>query len=285
MDSNDVSVSLPSLRVDSYSIELAKLTRTIRKTGLTLAPEAGSQRLRNVINKNVQEEDITNAARTAFENGWETVKLYFMLGLPTESKEDIEGIAEVVFRLEQLYREINGNTRRLKVNIGVSTFVPKAHTPFQWSPQLGRQDVEERQSLLRSRLRAAKFKVQTTGWHESNLEASLARGDRRVGRAIYLAWQKGCRFDAWSEHFRPELWKQAFEEVGIDTQSFTLNALPLDQPLPWDHIDIGISKDFLIKEFHRAYEGNETPDCTLARCSACGICSAYSFTPLKRGRK
>ena len=282
MQAYRTTVSLPSLRVDSYSVELARLTRTVRKTGLTLAPEAGSQRLRNVINKNIRDEDIFNAARAAFANGWETLKLYFMIGLPTETEEDIRGIAEIALALEQIYREIHGQTRRFRVNLGVSTFVPKPHTPFQWSPQLGRAEVEKRQLLLRSRLNSNKFKVQTTNWSESNLEAVLARGDRRVGQAIYLAWQKGCIFDAWSEHFQPNLWREAFALTGLDTDALTLKPLPLDQPLPWDHIDMGVVKEFLLQEFQRAGIGETTPDCTLAPCSDCGVCSAYAFVPLKR---
>lgn len=282
MEEGSVSVSLPSLRVDSYSVDLARLTKTIRKTGLTLAPEAGSQRLRDVINKNVNEEDIFAAARKAFESGWETIKLYFMIGLPTETDADIQGIADIVFNLEKIYREVHGHTKRFKVNIGVSTFVPKPHTPFQWSPQLDRETVVKRQKLLKELLKAGRFKVQTTGWLESNLEAALARGSREVGQAIYLAWQKGCKFDAWSEHFRPNLWQEAFTEAGIDTSGYTMNQLPLDQPLPWDHIDIGVSKTFLAKEFERAFAGTYTADCTLERCSICGICNAYSVTPLKR---
>lgn len=281
LESDDLSVSLPSLRVDSFSVDLARLTKSVRNTGLTLAPEAGSQRLRDVINKNVREEDIFNAARKAFENGWSTLKLYFMLGLPTETLEDVEGIAKIVLGLERLYREIHGNIRRFKVNLGVSTFVPKAHTPFQWSAQLDREEVEKRQRLLRSKL-GSKYKVQTTGWRESNLEAVLARGDRRVGKAVYRAWQRGCKFDAWTEHFRPDLWKLALEEAGIDVDSLTLEELELNCPLPWDHIDIGVNKEFLQREFARAYTGALTPDCTLSQCSSCGICAAYSLTPLKR---
>ena len=284
MNSGDVSVSLPSLRVDSYSVELARLTKTVRKTGLTLAPEAGSQRLRDVINKNVTEDDIFSAARKAFEGGWQTVKLYFMIGLPTESEDDVAGIADIVFHLEKLYREVNGNTKRFKVNIGIATFVPKPHTPFQWSAQLDRNTVSDRQRMLKEKLKADRFKVQTTGWLESNLEASLARGDRNTGKAIFSAWKMGCRFDAWTEHFRPDLWRQAFEESGIQTPVYTLNPVPLDQPLPWDHIDVGVSKDFLAKEYKLAFSGQVTPDCTLENCSVCGICNAYAVTPLKRGK-
>lgn len=277
------SVSLPSLRVDSYSVNLAKLTKTVRKTGLTLAPEAGSQRLRDYINKNVTEEDIFSAARTAFENGWDQLKLYFMLGLPSETRQDIVDIVNLVHALEGMYRDIRGNTRRYQVNLGVSTFVPKAHTPFQWAAQLGREEVEARQRLLRTRLSSKKYKVQTTDWEESSLEAILARGDRRLGRAIYLAWQKGCRFDAWTEHFRPLLWRQALLEAGVDGTAL-VSSLALGAPLPWDHIDSGVSREFLAREYQRANDGALTADCTYRTCSACGICDAYAITPLKRGK-
>lgn len=281
MASGDTSVSLPSLRVDSYSVELARLTRAVRKTGLTLAPEAGSQRLRNVINKNVGEEDIFSAARAAFANGWDSLKLYFMLGLPTETDEDIEGIVRMVRRLDQLYREIHGNKGRLKMTVAVSTFVPKAHTPFQWAPFLGREEVERRQRLLLEKLRPPKFKVQTMDWEESKLEALLARGNRKTGRAIFLAWQKGCRFDAWTELFHPQLWAESFAEAGIDVDR-ALGEIPQAAALPWDHIDIGVCKDYLVRELERAQQAAGTPDCTQDKCSDCGVCAAFAVTPLKR---
>ncbi|HOB35086.1 MAG: TIGR03960 family B12-binding radical SAM protein [Firmicutes bacterium] len=275
------NVSLPSLRVDSYSVQLAELTRAGKKTGLTLAPEAGSQRLRDVINKNVREEDIFTAARAAFENGWQTLKLYFMIGLPTETEQDVQGIADLAVALEDLYREIHGHTRRLKINLGISTFVPKPHTPFQWAGQMSKEEIETRQNLLRERLRSKKFKVQTGNWQESRLEAVLARGGRELGRAIYLAWRKGCKFDAWSEHFRPDLWAQALAEAGVDSEAYT-GPWPLDAVLPWEHIDVGVSKDFLLREYRRALAGRTTPDCTFAACSACGVCPAFAVAPWQR---
>lgn len=277
------SVSLPSLRVDSFSVSLAKMTKTARKAGLTLAPEAGSQRLRDCINKNVTEKDIFAAASAAFENGWDHIKLYFMLGLPTETRQDILDIAKLVQALGNLYREIRGNTRRFQVNLGVSTFVPKPHTPFQWVALLERDEVEARQRLLCNELRWNKYKVKTTDWEESNLEALLARGDRRMGRAIYLAWQKGCRFDAWTEYFRPLLWRQAFHEAEIDLEA-GVNSRPMGASLPWDHIDSGVSREFLAKEFQRGLAGTLTADCTFTSCSACGICTAFDITPPKRGQ-
>lgn len=282
MEQANVSVSLPSLRVDSYSVELARLTASVRKTGLTLAPEAGSQRLRDVINKNVSEDDLMEAADAAFRNGWHRIKLYFMLGLPTETREDVEGIVALCWRLVDLYREINGKAGRLKINVGVSTFVPKAHTPFQWAPQLAKEEVWARQDILKQGLRHRRFKLQLTNWRESNLEAVLARGGRNVGEAIYLAWQLGCKFDAWREHFRYDLWQQAFAEAGVDTKLLT-GELCKESILPWEHIDSGVSKRFLAAEYERAMGGMLTPDCTFARCSACGVCSTYGVERLKRG--
>ena len=282
--SADTSVSLPSLRVDSYSVELARLTRALRKTGLTLAPEAGSQRLRNVINKNVSEEDILEAARAAFAGGWDSLKLYFMLGLPGETLADIQEIVRLVWDLDRLYRETPGKRGPLHLTVAVSTFVPKAHTPFQWAPLLDKAEVEKRQRLLLQSLRPPKFKVQTTDWEESKLEALLARGGRKIGKALALAWQKGCRFDAWTEHFRPDLWDQAFAEAGIEVEK-SLAALSREAALPWDHIGTGVSKEFLAREMDLAHKEAATPDCTLARCSDCGVCPAFGHTPFTREKK
>ena len=277
----DTSVSLPSLRVDSYSVKLAKLTRALRKTGLTLAPEAGSQRLRNTINKNVSDEDILDAARAAFVNGWDNLKLYFMLGLPTETDADIEGIVNLVQELERLYQKVGGKKGRLRMTVAISTFIPKAHTPFQWAEFLGKGEVKKRQRLLLNKLRPPKFKVQTMDWEESKLEVLLARGDRKIGRAIYLAWQLGCRFDAWTEHFQPLLWAEAFDRAGIDVQG-ALKAIPLEAILPWDHIDIGVSKIYLQQELQRALTAQSTPDCTLDDCSDCGVCTKFTISHYKR---
>ena len=275
-------VALPSLRVDSYSVQLAKLTGSVRKSGLTLAPEAGTQRLRDVINKNVSEENIMEAAGAAFENGWHTIKLYFMMGLPTETREDVEGIVKLCWRLVDLYKEITGSKGRLKINVGVSTFVPKPHTPFQWAGQLDKEEVFVRQEILRTGLQHKRFKLQVTDWRESSLEAVLARGDRLVGEALLRAWQLGCKFDAWREHFRHDLWVQAFAETGVDIEAFT-GQWDEAAALPWDHIDIGVNKQFLALEYQRALAGEITPDCTLDDCSLCGVCPTYGVEPLKRG--
>lgn len=282
MEQTKASVSLPSLRVDSYSVELARLTGAVRKSGLTLAPEAGTQRLRDVINKNVTEQDLLDAAGAAFRNGWHTIKLYFMLGLPTETREDIAGIVKLCWRLVDLYREINGKAGRLQINLGVSTFVPKPHTPFQWAAQLPKAEVLARQQMLKEGLRHKRFKVTVTSWQESWLEAVLARGDRRVGDALHLAWQKGCKFDAWTEHFRFGLWQQALAEAGVDGDVLAGELCP-QSVLPWEHIDIGVSKKFLLAEYERAIGAEATPDCTFYRCSACGVCGTYNVEGLKRG--
>ncbi|MTI95615.1 MAG: TIGR03960 family B12-binding radical SAM protein [Firmicutes bacterium] len=280
-----ISVALPSLRVDSYSVNLAKLTGAQRKSGLTLAPEAGTQRLRNVINKNVTEDDILTAVKSAFSNGWTTVKLYFMIGLPTETRDDVLGIAALVAKIQTLYREAGGAKGRLRINLGVSTFVPKPHTPFQWEPLLEKEEVEYRQDLLRKQLPAKNIKIQTTGWEESFLEATLARGDRRLANAIFTAWQLGCRFDAWREHFRPDLWEQAFMSNGLNPRKLVCNRMPLAQKLPWDHIDSGIRKQFLAREAERAEAAEQTADCTFFDCHGCGICTAYSLKPWSRGER
>lgn len=284
MAAGDTSVSLPSLRVDSYSVKLAKLTRVLRKTGLTLAPEAGSQRLRDVINKNVREEDIFKAVEAAFAAGWDNLKLYFMLGLPTETVEDIQGIVQMVRNLEAMHRRFRGGKGRLHLTVAISTFVPKAHTPFQWAAFLEKSEVERRQRLLLDQLRPPKFKVQTMDWEESKLEAMLARGNRLTGRAIYLAQQMGCRFDAWTEHFQPALWSQAFAQAGIDVPA-SLAEIPPQAALPWDHIQIGVSKEYLWRERERAEKAAATPDCTFADCSGCGVCGALAAKPFKRKGK
>lgn len=280
--SDDISVSLPSLRVDTYSVALAELTKSRRKTGLTLAPEAGSQRLRDVINKNVEDADIVAAAGAAFSSGWDSLKLYFMIGLPSETDADVAGIADLAWRLARLHRDIRGKKQRLRMTVAISTFVPKAHTPFQWSAFLARDQVKKRQRLLLDKLRPPLFKVQTMDWAESRLEALLARGGRLIGPAILRAWQLGCRFDAWTEHFRPQLWEQAFAETGVDVAG-ALAEIPLTAALPWDHIDIGVSKQYLLAELERAQKGETTADCSLAGCTDCGVCASFALAPIKRG--
>ncbi len=263
-----VAVSLPSLRVGSLTPELMEQIRKVRKTGFTLAPEAGTERLRRVINKGISEEDLLLATKNAFELGWRLVKLYFMLGLPTETDADLAGIIDLAHRAKRTGKGTQGGA---DVNVAVSTFVPKAHTPFQWQAQISLEETERRQGLLRDALRKKKLRCK---WHDaplSLLEGVFARGDRRLGAVLERAVDLGCRFDGWRDHFRFDLWQQALAEAGIDP-GFYLRARGDDEPLPWDHIDCGIPKSYLLAERDNALAGQETPDCRRGSCSNCGVC-------------
>jgi len=270
-----VSFSLPSLRIDSFSVRLASLTQERRKTGLTFAPEAGSQRLRDVINKGVTEADLLRTVEAAFGAGWRRVKLYFMLGLPTETEQDIEAIVDLTYKVREVGRRVTG--RRVEVSVSVATFVPKPFTPFQWTGLLGRDEIVRRQGILKTRLRG---KGLTVGWHDpdaSLLEATLARGDRRVAQAIYRAWRKGAVFDAWGDRFKPDIWWAAFEESALAPDFYARRPRAVDEALPWDHIDVGVSKQYLIREWERSQAGETTPGCS-EQCAGCGIRAAYGDT-------
>lgn len=266
-----VTVSLPSLRVDSFSLELATLFQGRRKTGLTFAPEAGSQRLREVINKGVTEEDILSTAERAFRAGWQRIKLYFMIGLPTESMEDVAAICDLVKRIGEIGRKIGG--RRAQVSISVATFVPKPHTPFQWMALEGEARLEEKQAFLRRELK--NFPLSWSDPQVTLLEAILSRGDRRLGAVIYEAWRRGARFDAWDEQFEPAHWWEAFQAQGLDPDFYARRPLDRDAPLPWDHIDVGVKKGFLARECERALRGQTTPDCRGGPCFACGVLETF----------
>ena len=260
-----VSVSLPSTRVDALSPHILEEIRRVRKTGFTLAPEAGSQRLRDVIQKEYKEEELTEAARLLFGLGWKSVKLYFMLGLPSETEEDLLGIVDLSRKVSAA-----GNHRR-QVTASVSTFVPKPHTPFQWAAQVGLEETEARQTLLRRELRRYRLQFK---WHDaplSFLEGVFARGDRRLAVPLLTAYRLGCRFDGWTEQFRLDLWQQAFAEHGIDP-NFYLRRRLLDEPLPWDHLDSGVAKKWLQRDLAKAFTATLTPDCSVERCSYCGAC-------------
>ena len=263
-----IGISLPSLRADAACMELASEIQKVRKSGLTLAPEAGTQRLRDVINKNVTEEDLLGAVEAAFRFGWKRVKLYFMIGLPTETDEDIRGIAHLAEEVRRIGKRIGF---RPTVNISVASFVPKPHTPFQWRAQDSIEEIERKQEVLK---RALVGKHAELSWHDartSNLEAVLARGDRRLGKVILLAWQSGCRFDAWHEEFDYSKWIAAFEQAGLDPAFYANRRRDYEEVLPWDHIDCGESKEFLIREDELAETGGLTPDCRLDKCNACGV--------------
>jgi radical SAM family uncharacterized protein len=269
-----LAISLPSLRIDSFSVDLARMIEKTRKTGFTFAPEAGSQRLRDVINKGVTEEDLLTTAEAAFASGWNRIKLYFMLGLPSERDEDILAMADLINRIHRLGRDMRG--RRISINVSVSTFVPKPHTPFQWEPLLSREEVERRQALLREHVHARGVRLSTTDWDQTWLEGVLSRGDRRLGPVIYRAWRLGAHFDAWREHFEPALWHEAFEAEGIDWRFYCERERAFDERLPWAHIDTGVSPQFLWRERERAFAGELSPDCR-DTCHGCGILEAYAY--------
>lgn len=268
-----VGISLPSLRADSFSVELAKQVQRVRKTTLTFAPEAGTQRLRDVINKGVTEKNLMEAVEGAFRAGWTGVKLYFMIGLPTEDKADLDGIADLAYKVVDLGRDILGSRfGRLKVTVSASSFVPKAHTPFQWVPQDSIDTLKEKQLYLSHRLKHRRI---VFNWHDarlSSIEAVFARGGRRVAPALEKAWQLGCKFDSWTDHFKFDKWLQAFAETGIDPAFYANRPFGKDEVLPWDHIDTGINKEFLASEYEKAFRGETTSDCRYDKCTDCGVC-------------
>lgn len=267
-----ITLSLPSLRVDNFSEELLEKIKRVRKSGLTFAPEGGTQRLRDVINKNVSEEEIMNTCRIAFEGGYSSVKLYFMMGLPTETDEDIIGIAELAQRIIDMFYSLENRPKGRGVQISVScaTFVPKPFTPFQFEPQDTREMIEHKQKLLLDSVNKKRVKV---SYHDANvsiLEAVLAKGDRRLCDVIYTAWKKGCKFDSWSEHFHFDKWIEAFEECGIDPSFYANRRIAYDEILPWEHLDYYVSKEFFVRENKTAHEAVTTPHCRL-KCSGCGV--------------
>ncbi|MCL5026541.1 MAG: TIGR03960 family B12-binding radical SAM protein [Chloroflexi bacterium] len=267
-------VSLPSLRIDSFSVELAEAVEKQRRSSLTFAPEAGSERLRRVINKNVTEDDLLRTAEAVFSHGWRAIKLYFMIGLPGERDEDVEAIVRLVREVQKVGRRYG----RREVSATISTFVPKAHTPFQWVGQ--EADVRSKQAYLRDNLRRTRL-----GWGDpfaSRLEAVLARGDRRLGAVIEGAWRRGARFDAWSEHLLPLAWEQAFAEAGLDMAFYANRTREPDEVLPWDHINTGITKRFLWKEYQRSLAAESTPDCRWGDCTACGMAALHPACAQRR---
>lgn len=265
-----LTVSLPSLRTDSFSVELAEAFGNQRKTGLTFAPEAGSQRLRDVINKGVTEDDLLQTAETAFSRGWNSFKLYFMIGLPTETLDDVQGIVDLALKVRSIGKRLAGN--RLKLSVSVSTFVPKAHTPFQWVGQLNRDEIDQRHALLQKGFRNTGIRF---SWHDpdvSALEGILSRGDRKLGEVILKAWQAGCSFDAWSEYFDFAKWKSAIRDCNLNSEFYSTRERSLDEVLPWEHLESGVSTNFLKYEYELAMEGITTSDCRFAGCPDCGVC-------------
>ena len=266
-----ISFSLPSLRIDSFSIELADKLQAVRKSGLTFAPEAGTQRLRDVINKNVTEENLLAACGAAFEKGWKTIKLYFMMGLPTETDEDIAGIADLAQKVANLYRQIK-KRRDVKITVSVSCFVPKPFTPFQWYGQISLEEFMRRQKLLKSLITD---KAITYNYHDAKLsvlEGAIARGDRRLCKVIETAWRNGAKFDGWSDLFKFEIWAAAFESCGVDMKYFSERTRNIYEPLAWEHTSPGVNKNFLISEFEKSERGETTRDCRRTSCTGCGVC-------------
>lgn len=269
---NRVGLSLPSLRLDNTTMDILKEIQKVRKSGLTFAPEAGTQRLRDVINKGITEEDLLLAVKNAYEAGWNQVKLYFMIGLPTETMEDVEGIFDLVTRLEHevYHKRDKQHTHPLKIGVSVSNFVPKPFTPFQWVPQNSMDEFRKKNRFLKEKFRTKKS-IQFN-YHDADtsiLEGVFARGDRRLTQVLVKAYEKGCKFDGWAEHFKMDKWKEAFHECGVDIDFYTLRERHENEVFPWEHIDVQVTRQFLFKEYERALLEKTTPHCR-AQCSACG---------------
>ena len=270
-----VNISLPSLRIDAFSLDVMSKVQDVRKSSLTFAPEAGSQRLRDVINKGLTREDILQGAGMAFEGGWNKVKLYFMLGLPTETEEDMRAIPELANEIAVRYYEIPKEQRNGKCQVSISTsfFVPKPFTPFQWAPMYPKEEYLRRAKIVNDTMKEQlNRKSLRYHWHEADvtvLEGIFARGDRRIAQALYYAYESGCIFDAWGDFFDAEKWDAAFEKAGLDVAFYAYRERNIDEILPWDFIDVGIRKDFFVREWKRAMEGTVTPNCRMM-CSGCG---------------
>ena len=266
-----VSMSLPSLRIDNFSQSLVEKTSRVRKSGLTFAPEAGTQRLRDVINKNVTMEEIEKTCTLAFDAGYTSVKLYFMMGLPTETLEDIEGIAQTAQRVVELFYQ-NPNRpkgKSVQVSISVACFVPKPHTPFEFVPQDTQEALQKKQQHLLHSVKSRKISVSYHDSRTSFLEAVFAKGDRRLGAVLLEAFRRGCYFDSWEEHFRFDTWMQVFRDMGVDPAFYANRALGFDETLPWDHLDYGVTKQYLIREYEKAMQARTTQPCNRA-CAGCG---------------
>lgn len=267
-----IGLSLPSLRLDTFPLEVIEEIQRVRKTGLTFAPEAGTQRLRDVINKGITEDDLISAMENAFNLGWNNVKLYFMIGLPTETYEDLDGIVDLAYKVVDTYYKVPKERRGKGFNVTISTssFVPKPFTPFQWYPQNTMDVLREKQAYLKSRLRHKNIKYNYHDTETSFLEGVFARGDRRLNTVLIKAWEKGCKFDGWGDHFKFDRWIEAFKECNIDPAFYANRKREYEETLPWDHINIGITKKYFMEEDKKAQEGILTHDCRVG-CTGCGI--------------
>ena len=276
----NINLSLPSLRIDNFSLELME---KVRHKGLTFAPEAGTQRLRDVINKNITEEDITSSTSLAFNGGYNAVKLYFMMGLPTETDEDVAGISDLASLVADQYFAVPKEKRAkgLRITVSTSCFVPKPFTPFQWEPMDTMENLERKQDILKSKIRSRSIKY---NWHDATvsfLEAVFARGDRRLNKVLVEAQKRGIKFDGWAEYFDFDKWMEIFKDCGIDPDFYATRKRSYDEVLPWDHINVGVSKNFMINENKKAHEETTTPQCR-EKCSGCGanrfggdVCADY----------
>ena len=266
-----VNISFPSLRVNEQLVLLPSMLNTVRKSGLTLAPEAATQTLRKIINKNITDEDLCKGIEEAFKQGWNLVKLYFMVGLPTETDDDIDAIAKLAYNVSALKKGIRGSFAQ--VNISIAPFVPKAHTPFQWHPMVTLQRIKEIRNRLFDRVRRKCIHIKFHNAERSILEGIFARGDRRLGKVIYQAWRDGCKFDAWEEHFHFQKWMDAFQKVGVDWTFYVHRQRDDDEVFPWDHISCGVVKPFLMHERQKSFDEEITPDCRTSECPECGSCA------------
>ncbi|MDR3280718.1 MAG: TIGR03960 family B12-binding radical SAM protein [Synergistaceae bacterium] len=267
LERDNIKISLPSLRMDSFSVELAAGLEVMRRGGLTFAPEAGSERLRSVINKGITDDDVTSALDAAFRHGWERIKLYFMMGLPTETTSDLDGIIDIADRAVHHARI---NKRRGEISVSLAGFVPKAHTPFQWEAQESRESLRERGRYVKGRVKSKKISLSYHEPDQTFLEGVFARGGRELGAAVLEAWRRGARFDGWTECFDFGLWEGVFRDMDIDPGWYANRTRALDETLPWDMIDVGVSKEFLASERERALGGEPTPDCADGGCNGCG---------------
>jgi radical SAM superfamily enzyme YgiQ (UPF0313 family) len=268
-----LSVSLPSLRIESVSVDLMEqLQMTGRRSSFTFAPEAASERLRGVINKPIADDDLLTVAREVYGRGWKTIKLYFMIGHPTQTLDDVAAIVDLAMQVRAVGRQVLG--RKAQVNVGVSTLVPKPHTPFQWVPLADEEEIRAQQDYLKENLRGPGLKLNWNSYQETLLEAVLSRGDRRLGTVIHRAWQMGARFDGWGDQFKVEVWRQAFRETGLEIGFYTRRPRALDEVLPWDHIDAGVTKQYLTRDYEASLQGETRLDCR-EQCYACGILTAF----------
>ena len=279
-EENKTNIALPSLRLDSFNLDLINRVQKQRKSSFTFAPEAGTQRMRDIINKNITEEDLLSSVRLAFNNGWSSLKLYFMIGLPLETDDDVAGIGRLSHKVLDEYFAIEKDKRPKNGHITLSTasFVPKPFTPFQWYPQDTQEELSRKQQIVKGNIHAKQIKYNYHDSKTSRLEGVFARGDRRLCDVIYTAWRMGCKMDGWSEFFKYDTWLEAFKKCGVDPDFYCARKREFDEVLPWDHIDVGVTKEFLIREAKRAEEGKTTKNCMIScnKCGAerfeCGIC-------------